>query len=37
MEGDTTEQIAAKLGCVTRTVERKVRLIRSLWEKEEAG
>ena len=31
MEGYTNEEIAAKLGCVLRTVERKLRLIRSLW------
>jgi DNA-directed RNA polymerase specialized sigma24 family protein len=32
MEGYSTEEIAAKLGCVPRTIERKVALIRSLWE-----
>ena len=32
MEGYSNEEIAAKLGCVPRTVERKVALIRSLWE-----
>jgi DNA-directed RNA polymerase specialized sigma24 family protein len=31
MEGYTTEEIAAKLGCVPRTVERKLRMIRKLW------
>ena len=31
MEGYANEEIAAKLGCVPRTVERKLRLIRSLW------
>jgi DNA-directed RNA polymerase specialized sigma24 family protein len=31
MEGDTVEEIAARLGCVPRTVERKLRLIRQLW------
>jgi DNA-directed RNA polymerase specialized sigma24 family protein len=31
MEGYANEQIAAKLGCVPRTVERKLRLIRGLW------
>ena len=31
MEGDTTEQIAAKLACAPSTVERKLRRIRSLW------
>jgi DNA-directed RNA polymerase specialized sigma24 family protein len=34
MEGYTNEEIAAKLGCVPRTVERKVRLIREIWEVE---
>jgi DNA-directed RNA polymerase specialized sigma24 family protein len=32
MEGDTVAQIAARLGCVPRTVERKLRVIRRLWE-----
>ncbi len=32
IEGFTTEEIAAKLGCTTRTVERKLQLIRRLWE-----
>ena len=31
MEGFTTEEIATKLGCVTRTVERKLQVIRKLW------
>ena len=31
MEGYTTEEIAAKLGCVPRTVERKLQIIRKLW------
>jgi len=34
MEGDTTGQIAARLGRSPRSVERKLQLIRSLWEKE---
>jgi DNA-directed RNA polymerase specialized sigma24 family protein len=34
MEGDTTEQIAAKLGRSPRTVERRLGLIRSLWQSE---
>jgi DNA-directed RNA polymerase specialized sigma24 family protein len=34
MEGDTTEEIAVKLGRAPRTIERKLRLIRSLWTKE---
>lgn len=32
MEGYTTKEIAAKLGCVPRTVERKLRMIRTIWE-----
>jgi DNA-directed RNA polymerase specialized sigma24 family protein len=32
MEGYSNEEIAAKLNCVPRTVERKVALIRTLWE-----
>ncbi len=31
MEGYTNEEIAARLGCVPRTVERKLRVIRKLW------
>lgn len=31
IEGFTTEEIAAKLGCASRTVERKLQLIRRLW------
>ena len=34
MEGHTNEEIAAKLGRSHRTVERKLRLIRSIWEDE---
>jgi RNA polymerase sigma factor (sigma-70 family) len=34
MEGYTTEEIASDLKCAPRTVERKLRLIRNLWEKE---
>jgi DNA-directed RNA polymerase specialized sigma24 family protein len=36
MEGYANEEIATKLGCVPRTVERKLRLIRSLWADEAA-
>jgi DNA-directed RNA polymerase specialized sigma24 family protein len=36
MEGHTNEEIAAKMGCVPRTVERRLRVIRSLWEQEVA-
>lgn len=34
MEGYTNEEIARKLDCAARTVERKLVLIRGLWEKE---
>jgi DNA-directed RNA polymerase specialized sigma24 family protein len=34
MEGHTVEEIATKLGCVPRTVDRRLRLIRSIWEQE---
>jgi DNA-binding CsgD family transcriptional regulator len=34
MEGYTNEEIAAKLDCAPRTVERKLKLIRNLWEQE---
>jgi DNA-directed RNA polymerase specialized sigma24 family protein len=34
MEGYTTEEIAGRMNCASRTVERKLRLIRRLWEKE---
>jgi RNA polymerase sigma factor (sigma-70 family) len=34
MEGATTEEIARELSCAPRTVERKLRLIRSLWDQE---
>jgi DNA-directed RNA polymerase specialized sigma24 family protein len=34
MEGYSVEEIAAKLGCVSRSVKRRLQLIRSLWEKE---
>jgi DNA-directed RNA polymerase specialized sigma24 family protein len=33
MEGFTSEEIAAKLDCTTRTVERKLQLIRRQWER----
>jgi DNA-directed RNA polymerase specialized sigma24 family protein len=36
MEGYTNAEIAAKLGCVPRTVERKLRVIRSRWHQEMA-
>jgi DNA-directed RNA polymerase specialized sigma24 family protein len=34
MEGYTVEEIAARLGCVPRTIERKLRAIRRLWGEE---
>jgi DNA-directed RNA polymerase specialized sigma24 family protein len=34
MEGYTNAEIAAQLGCVTSTVERRLRLIRAIWLKE---
>lgn len=34
MEGYTTEEIAAQHQCAPRTIERKLRLIRGIWEKE---
>jgi DNA-directed RNA polymerase specialized sigma24 family protein len=37
MEGYTVEEIAARLGCVSRTIKRKLRLIRGVWEQELAS
>ncbi len=37
MEGHTNEEIAEKLGCALVTVERRLRLIRKLWENEAPG
>lgn len=31
LEGYSNEEIAARLGCVTRSVERKLKLIRQTW------
>jgi DNA-directed RNA polymerase specialized sigma24 family protein len=36
MEGYTNEEIAGRLECTTRTVERRLRIIRGLWKKEDA-
>jgi DNA-directed RNA polymerase specialized sigma24 family protein len=36
LEGYTNAEIAAKLGCVEGTVERKLRIIRSIWSRENA-
>jgi DNA-directed RNA polymerase specialized sigma24 family protein len=33
MQGDTTEEIAVRLGCAPRTVERKLQMIRNRWER----
>lgn len=35
MEGDTAPDIAARLGCALSTVERRLRLIRQIWESDE--
>jgi RNA polymerase sigma factor (sigma-70 family) len=35
MEGYTNDEIARKLDCTTRTVERRLRIIRGIWEKED--
>jgi DNA-directed RNA polymerase specialized sigma24 family protein len=37
MEGYTNEQIAERLGCALARVERRLRLIRKLWEDEDKG
>jgi RNA polymerase sigma factor (sigma-70 family) len=37
MEGYTNAEIAERLGCVVGTVERKLRVIRTIWEKEIAA
>ena len=37
VEGYGNEEIAAELGCGLRTVERRLRLIRSIWEQEGAS
>jgi DNA-directed RNA polymerase specialized sigma24 family protein len=34
MEGYTVEEIAAALGCVTRTVKRRLHMIRRIWQEE---
>ena len=36
MEGDTVPEIATRLGCALTTVQRRLRLIRQIWESEEA-
>ena len=35
LEGYTNDEVAARLGCVTSTVERKLKRIRDRWAKEE--
>lgn len=37
MEGDSTSDIAGRLGCVRRTVERKLQVIARLWEEEDVA
>ena len=37
LEGYTDQEIGARLGCVTRTVERKLARIRGIWAKEMSG
>jgi DNA-directed RNA polymerase specialized sigma24 family protein len=37
MEGFTNAEIAERLSCVVGTVERNVRVIRTIWEKEIAA
>ncbi len=32
LEGYSNEEIAGKLGCVERTIERRLQLIRQIWE-----
>jgi DNA-directed RNA polymerase specialized sigma24 family protein len=34
MEGYTTAEIAERLHCVPRTIERKLRVIREVWQKD---
>jgi DNA-directed RNA polymerase specialized sigma24 family protein len=34
MEGFTNEEIAARLGCVVSTVDRRLRTIRRIWSEE---
>lgn len=34
MSGESNKEIAAKLGCVRRTIERKIQIIRTMWESE---
>jgi DNA-directed RNA polymerase specialized sigma24 family protein len=36
MEGYTVEEIAGRLGCVPRSVKRKLQVIRAIWQKKEA-
>ena len=37
LEGRTTDEVATELGTTRRTVDRKLRLIRTLWQEEAAG
>ena len=37
LEGRTTDEVATELGTTRRTIDRKLRLIRALWQEEAAG
>jgi hypothetical protein len=37
MEGYTNDEIAQEQGCSRRTIDRKIVLIRSIWEQEEGA
>lgn len=37
LQGHTHDEIAREIGCVTRTVERKLKVIRSRWQQQTAG
>jgi DNA-directed RNA polymerase specialized sigma24 family protein len=37
MEGYTVEEIAARLGCIKRTVERKLKIIRAIWSRRDGS
>jgi DNA-binding NarL/FixJ family response regulator len=34
MEGHTNKQIAERLGCAERTIERRLKYIRAIWKRE---
>jgi hypothetical protein len=37
LEGETNEEIASRLGCTRRTIERKIRVIEQVWDRGEEG